>query len=91
MKPGKESASAGFKFKDGKDDGDASFTLNGRKLKLIGVNRHEHWVYMGRAVPDRHQKRDADTSSRTQDSAPYAAPTTPRTPSSLTAATSWDS
>lgn len=29
-------------------------------MKLIGVNRHEQWPYLGRAVNDRHQKADAD-------------------------------
>lgn len=47
----------GFRFFSFVKDG---FYLNGKKMKLIGVNRHEQWPYLGRAVNDRHQKADAD-------------------------------
>lgn len=36
------------------------FYLNGEKLKLRGVNRHEQWPWQGRAIPDKLQIRDAD-------------------------------
>ena len=36
------------------------FFLNGKRLKLRGLNRHQSWPYMGYAVPDRAQALDAD-------------------------------
>lgn len=51
----------GFRFFSFVKDG---FYLNGKKMKLIGVNRHEQWPYLGRAVNDRHQKADADLIKR---------------------------
>ncbi len=39
---------------------DTGFFLNGKKLKLRGVNRHEQWPWQGRAVPAKLQIRDAD-------------------------------
>ncbi len=39
---------------------DTGFYLNGKMLKLRGVNRHEQWPWQGRAVPDKLQARDAD-------------------------------
>ncbi|WP_052074509.1 glycoside hydrolase family 2 protein [Shewanella mangrovi] len=36
------------------------FYLNQHKLPLIGLNRHEQWPWLGRAVPNRLQVRDAD-------------------------------
>ena len=41
------------------------FYLNDRKLKLIGVNRHEQWPWIGRAVPDKLQRADADLIKET--------------------------
>jgi beta-galactosidase len=35
------------------------FFLNGRRLKLFGVNRHQWYPYVGGAMPDRVQRRDA--------------------------------
>ena len=48
-----------IEFKDG-TDGDGSFYLNGEKTELVGINRHEQWPWIGRAVPDKLQERDAD-------------------------------
>lgn len=39
---------------------ESGIMLNGDKIKLMGINRHEQWPYIGRAVPDKLQKRDAD-------------------------------
>ncbi|HEX9336213.1 MAG TPA: glycoside hydrolase family 2 TIM barrel-domain containing protein, partial [Pseudonocardiaceae bacterium] len=48
---------------------DASFTqegffLNGRRLKLFGVNRHQWFPFVGGAMPDRVQRRDAEILKR---------------------------
>jgi beta-galactosidase len=44
---------------------DASFTLdgfflNGRRVKLFGVNRHQFFPFVGGAMPDRVQRKDAE-------------------------------
>lgn len=39
------------------DDG---FYLNGERVKLIGLNRHQLFPYIGAAAPARLQRRDAD-------------------------------
>lgn len=52
-----------FEFKSGADD--ASFYLNGKKLILLGINRHEQWPWQGRAIPNKLQKRDADMIKET--------------------------
>ena len=36
------------------------FYLNGRKLKLTGLNRHQSYPFAGYAMPESQQKRDAD-------------------------------
>ncbi|MCR5591940.1 MAG: glycoside hydrolase family 2 protein [Lachnospiraceae bacterium] len=36
------------------------FFLNGRKLKIRGLNRHQSYAYVGYAMPDSMQKLDAD-------------------------------
>lgn len=36
------------------------FVLNGRKVKLIGLNRHQSYPYVGNAMPASAQKADAD-------------------------------
>lgn len=46
----------GFREARFTDDG---FFLNGRRLKLFGVNRHQWYPYVGGAMPDRVQRRDA--------------------------------
>lgn len=43
---------AEFRGKDG-------FFLNGKKYKLIGANRHQDFAYVGNAVPNSQQWRDA--------------------------------
>ena len=36
------------------------FYLNGKKIKLIGLNRHQSYPYVGYAMPESAQKKDAD-------------------------------
>lgn len=41
-------------------DRDGSFYLNGEPVKLIGLNRHQTYPYIGAAAPARLQAKDAD-------------------------------
>ncbi|MEI6054492.1 MAG: glycoside hydrolase family 2 TIM barrel-domain containing protein [Lentisphaerota bacterium] len=52
-----DSRKIGFRTAEFKPDG---FYLNGRKLKIFGLNRHQSYPYMGYAMPARCQKKDAD-------------------------------
>lgn len=36
------------------------FYLNGNKIKLVGLNRHQSYPYVGYAMPKRAQMKDAD-------------------------------
>ena len=36
------------------------FVLNGRKVQIIGLNRHQSFPYVGYAMPARVQRKDAD-------------------------------
>ncbi|MBQ8279168.1 MAG: glycoside hydrolase family 2 protein [Roseburia sp.] len=47
----------GFRKAEFKEDG---FYLNGKKLKLRGLNRHQSYPYVGYAMPESMQKLDAD-------------------------------
>lgn len=47
----------GFREADFKRDG---FYLNGRLLKIRGLNRHQSYPYVGYAMPENVQKADAD-------------------------------
>lgn len=47
----------GFREAVFRDDG---FYLNGEKVKLIGLNRHQTYPYIGAAAPARLQRKDAD-------------------------------
>ncbi|MBA2362202.1 MAG: glycoside hydrolase family 2 protein [Chloroflexia bacterium] len=40
------------------------FTLNGRRVKLRGLNRHQTYPYVGQAMPARVQRRDAEILKR---------------------------
>lgn len=51
----------GFRRAVFKKDG---FYLNGRKLKLIGLNRHQSFPYVGYAMPASIQRNDADILKR---------------------------
>jgi beta-galactosidase len=47
----------GFREAQFREDG---FYLNGEPLKLIGLNRHQNYPYIGAAAPARLQRKDAD-------------------------------
>lgn len=47
----------GFREAVVKDNG---FFLNGKKIKIRGLNRHQSFPYVGYAMPERVQRRDAD-------------------------------
>jgi beta-galactosidase len=47
-------------FREARFDKDGSFYLNGERLKLIGLNRHQTYPYIGAAAPARLQAKDAD-------------------------------
>lgn len=52
-----EEVKFGFRETCFKADG---FYLNGRKIKLVGLNRHQSYPYVGYAMPESAQKKDAD-------------------------------
>ena len=47
----------GFRHAEFRPDG---FFLNGRKLKILGLNRHQSYPYVGYAMGRRAQERDAE-------------------------------
>lgn len=47
----------GFREAQFKDDG---FYLNGERLFLMGLNRHQNYPYIGAAAPTRLQRKDAE-------------------------------
>lgn len=47
----------GFRDSEFKTDG---YYLNGRKIKIRGLNRHQSYPYVGYAMPESMQKYDAD-------------------------------
>lgn len=49
-----------FGFRAARWEQDGKFYLNGQPLKLIGLNRHQTYPYIGAAAPARLQRRDAD-------------------------------
>lgn len=49
-----------FGFREAVFSPEGPFLLNGRLLKLIGLNRHQTYPYIGAAAPARLQRRDAD-------------------------------
>ncbi len=51
---------AAFGFREATFTKEGPFVLNGRPLKLIGLNRHQTFPYIGGAAPARLQRRDAD-------------------------------
>lgn len=53
-----DSARFGFRTCEFKPDG--GFYLNGERIKLFGLNRHQTYPYIGAAAPARLQQRDAE-------------------------------
>ena len=51
----------GFRRAEFKKDG---FYLNGKKIKLRGLNRHQSYPYVGYAMPKSMQQLDADILKR---------------------------
>ena len=51
----------GFRTAEFRTDG---FYLNGKKLKIVGLNRHQSWPYVGYAMPASQQRLDADVLKR---------------------------
>lgn len=51
---------ASFGFREAVFTKEGPFLLNGRPLKLNGLNRHQNFPYIGAAAPSRLQRRDAD-------------------------------
>ncbi len=49
-----------FGFREAEFRKDGGFYLNGERLKLIGLNRHQTYAYIGAAAPARLQRKDAD-------------------------------
>jgi beta-galactosidase len=47
----------GFREARFKDDG---FYLNGERMQLVGLNRHQNFPFIGAAAPARLQRKDAD-------------------------------
>ncbi len=47
----------GFRTIDFRADG---LYLNGRKFRLLGLDRHQSWAYQGYAMPDSQQRLDAE-------------------------------
>ncbi len=56
---GADSAEKRFGFREAKFTR-TGFMLNGRHVKLIGLNRHQSYPYVGNAMPASAQKADAD-------------------------------
>lgn len=52
-----------FEFTD--EDKESAFYLNGKKLVIRGINRHEQWPWIGRAIVDKLQIADADLIKNT--------------------------
>lgn len=49
-----------FGFREARFGKDGAFRLNGHVVKLIGLDRHQTYPYIGQAAPARLQRRDAD-------------------------------
>ena len=49
-----------FGFREATFTPEGPFLLNGRPIKLVGLNRHQTYPYIGAAAPARLQRRDAD-------------------------------
>jgi beta-galactosidase len=49
-----------FGFREAEFRSDGGFYLNGERIKLFGLNRHQTYPYIGAAAPARLQRQDAD-------------------------------
>ncbi len=49
-----------FGFREAEFRQDGGFYLNGERVKLMGLNRHQNYPYIGPAAPPRLQRLDAD-------------------------------
>ena len=47
-------------FREAEFRKDGGFYLNGKLIKLIGLNRHQNFPYIGAAAPERLQRKDAN-------------------------------
>ena len=55
-----DAASTRFGFREAFFRPDGGFYLNGKPLKLVGLDRHQTWPYIGAAAPARLQRLDAE-------------------------------
>ncbi len=55
-----DAVSVRFGLRQAEFRADGGFYLNGERLKLIGLNRHQTYPYIGQAAPPRLQRQDAD-------------------------------
>ncbi len=55
-----DSLSSRFGFRQAEFRKDGGFYLNGNRVKLFGLNRHQTYPYIGAAAPARLQRQDAD-------------------------------
>ncbi len=55
-----DSLSRRFGFREARFSADGGFYLNGNLMKLVGLNRHQSYPYIGIAAPPRLQRLDAD-------------------------------
>ena len=53
-----------FGFREAEFRPDGGFYLNGQRIKLFGLNRHQTYPYIGAAAPPRLQRLDADILKR---------------------------
>lgn len=55
-----DTLSTRFGFRSAEFRSDGGFYLNGKRIKLFGLNRHQTYPYIGAAAPARLQRLDAD-------------------------------
>ena len=55
-----DSLSSRFGFRKAEFKTDGGFYLNGERIQLFGLNRHQTYPYLGAAAPARLQRQDAD-------------------------------
>lgn len=55
-----DTLSSRFGFREAEFRPDGGFYLNGERIQLFGLNRHQTYPYIGAAAPARLQRQDAD-------------------------------